>query len=132
MHSFGYLYKITMLQELKPPDQDQRVAFCWWLLHFSRRIPKVLDQIYFLDEAWFHLLGYINAKNFHIWSLENPRKHWITSMHLQKIHVGCTMSWLNNQTYFFTAIVTAECDHKFILSFELQQNKLEQRLFSAR
>ncbi len=105
MCSFGYLYKISILQELKLPD-GQHVAVGQWLLCFNLT-PKVLEQVFFSDEAWFHLSGYINAQNFHICFSKNPHEYRVTSLHLQKISVWCTMSRLWIIIPFFNSNVNS-------------------------
>ncbi len=86
------IYRRSLLQELKLLDHDRCTAFCWWLLHFSHRTPKVLKHIYFSGEAWFHLSGYINGQNFHSWFSENLHEHLVTLLHPQKIGIWCTIT----------------------------------------
>ncbi len=117
-----------MLQELKPPDYNRHVALCRWLLHFSHCIPKVLDQVYLSDEAWFHLSSYSNAQNFWIRSLENSHKYRVTLLCLQKIGLWYAMShfWIIKPFFFFfTATVAAEHYRKFVFNFVSQLNKCE-------
>jgi hypothetical protein len=35
---------------------------------------------FFDDEAWFHLLGYLNSQNIRMWSAENP--HFFQELHI--------------------------------------------------
>lgn len=38
------------------------------------------------DEAWFHLTGYVNSQNTHLWPMENPHE---VPLHPLKIGVWC-------------------------------------------
>ena len=53
---------------------------------------NVLDLIYYSDEAWFHLSGFINSQNCRIWSSDNPLIFNETPLHAQKIGVWVAMS----------------------------------------
>jgi hypothetical protein len=56
-----------------------------------------LDEklVFFTDEAWFHLRGYISAQD-NDKSMTNPRQHFEASIHYQKIGVWCatTATWI--------------------------------------
>ncbi len=61
-------YHISMLQEIQPPDYQKRVEFFnWFVDQFGDSVEKILPSIFFSDEAWFNLSGYINSQNFRIW-----------------------------------------------------------------
>jgi hypothetical protein len=49
-------------------------------------VPKLT---FFIDEAWFHLSGYINAQNNRYWSSINPKQTFELLLHDQKIGVWC-------------------------------------------
>jgi hypothetical protein len=53
----------------------------------------VLDPelTFFIDEAWFHLSGYISAQNNRYWSRINPRQTFELPLHDQKIGVWCAI-----------------------------------------
>ncbi len=58
----------TSFQELKPPDDGKRLHSRHWICN------NVLDCIFFFNEAWFQLSGYINMQNFRSWSsMNSPR-----------------------------------------------------------
>ncbi len=59
-------YHLQLVQELKPPDWLRRLNFCQWLLNFSRNNIAVFNQMFFTNEAWFHLHGFVNTQNYHI------------------------------------------------------------------
>lgn len=86
-------YKISVMQELLATDYTKRVRYCRWLLNFvNENGQDVFDRVYFSDEAWFHLSGYVNSQNNRYWSSENPNQFEETSLHPQKIGVWCAMS----------------------------------------
>jgi hypothetical protein len=66
-------YKITLMHELTPRDSAKRVAYCKWFLDLlDREGEDILDDTFFTDEAYFHLLGYINSQNSRVWRARNP------------------------------------------------------------
>ncbi len=67
MQQIAYPYKIQVVHELKLADPGKCIAFCNWLLRYVSRSHSVLDTVFFSDEAWFHLSGYVNAQNYHLW-----------------------------------------------------------------
>ena len=83
-------YRITCVQELKMPDKDKHLQYCRWLLSMVEE--GCLDPLLYimLDEAWFHLSGYVNSQNTCYWSSENL--HIIHKMNDLKIGVWCTVS----------------------------------------
>ncbi len=48
--------------------------------------------MYFSDEAWIHLDGYVNSHNYRIWSEDNPHAFIETDLHPRKIEVWCGIS----------------------------------------
>jgi hypothetical protein len=53
---------------------------------------NVLDNVFFSNEAWFHLNGYIKSQNSGLWSAENPHAVIESPLHLVKIGVWCVIS----------------------------------------
>ncbi|RWS10786.1 uncharacterized protein B4U80_09266, partial [Leptotrombidium deliense] len=49
-------------------------------------------EIFFTDEAWFHLSGYVNSQNCRFWSADKPRKVVESPLHPQKVGVWCAIS----------------------------------------
>ena len=88
-----HAYRISMVHELKEPDQVKRVAYCRWFQTLLKENPGILDYTWFSDEAWFHLSGSVNSQNSHIWESENPNAMHEEPLHSQKIDVWCGMSW---------------------------------------
>jgi hypothetical protein len=52
-----YPYRMQIFHELIPGDNAKRVNFCRWFKNLIRGNIGVLDQVFFKDEAWFHLSG---------------------------------------------------------------------------
>jgi len=82
-----HAYRISVVHELKEPDQVKWVAYCWWFQTLLKENPGILDYIWFLAEAWFHVSGYVNSQNSHIWASENPNAIHEEPLHSEKIDV---------------------------------------------
>lgn len=84
-----HAYKIQLVQEIKQTDHLKRRTFANWI-HGQRQVnPEFSNQIFFSDEAHFHLNGYVNKQNCRIWANENPRVIFETQMHPKKVTVWC-------------------------------------------
>jgi hypothetical protein len=84
-------YKVQFVQQLYEEDCQDRVEMCKTLL------PMLTDQknkknIFFSDEATFHLNGLVNKHNVRYWSEENPHATIETVMQSPKLNVWCSMS----------------------------------------
>jgi hypothetical protein len=84
-------YKVTAVHELIGPDKIKRVDYCNWFLRLERN-PGILTMTWFIDEAWFHLSGYVNSQNTRIWASENPHAFNEAPLHPQKVGVWCAIS----------------------------------------
>jgi len=85
-------YRVSCFQELLLMDHKKRVRFCLWIKDFLTQNPGILDATFFIDEAWFHLSGYVNSQNVRIWAAENPHTVHEEPLHSQKIGVWCGVS----------------------------------------
>jgi hypothetical protein len=66
-------YRVTVVQQLRKPNQGHRVNFCQWLLNMIAE--GLLEPLMFMtDEEWFHLSGYVNSQNSRYWATENPHQ----------------------------------------------------------
>ena len=68
-------YKIQILQQQIDANKRERLEFC---LSISERIennPRVLDLIFFSDEAHFHLSEHVNKQNMQFWAPNQPQEH---------------------------------------------------------
>jgi len=59
-----YPYRMQVFYELIPRDNAKRVNYCRWFKNLIHGNIGVLDQVFFIDEAWFHLSGYVNSQNY--------------------------------------------------------------------
>ena len=96
-----YPYKVQVLEQLITSDFSKRVNYCQWFLRAINDNPSMLDILFFSDEAWFQLDGYVNSQNCRFGSSDNPHQFIETPLHSAKIGVWCAMSKKNNWTYFF-------------------------------
>ncbi len=113
MRSIAYPYKITVQHELKAVDGPRRLQFCAWLLRYTRASRTVLNYVYFSDEAWFNLDGFVNSQNYRVWSSDNPHVFRTTTLHPQKIGVWAAVSRKRviGPFFFATTITSAVyCD----------------------
>jgi len=69
-----HLYKIQLVQELKPADHGKRRTFAEWISGRQQQDETISRRIIFSDEAHFHLSGYVNKQNGRIRGTENPRQ----------------------------------------------------------
>jgi len=75
---------MQVFHELIPGDYAKRVNYRRWFKNLIRDNIGVLDQVFFTDEAWFHLSGYVNSLNYRTWRTENPHNYTETALHPQK------------------------------------------------
>ncbi len=67
-------YRVCVVHELLPLDYNHRVIYCQWLLNFVQARPTMLNDVFYSDEAWFQLSGYVNSPA--------PR-HWKRILHVE-------------------------------------------------
>ncbi|XP_039283421.1 uncharacterized protein LOC120351176 isoform X3 [Nilaparvata lugens] len=88
-----YPYCIRLVQELQPPDLNKRLQYCRCFRSFlNDNGIESLNTVFFSDEAWVHLDGYVNSQNCQIWATENPNAVQVKSLHPAKIGVWCAIS----------------------------------------
>ena len=84
-------YKIQIVQDLKDSDFPLRKTYAEvMLLRFGTATR--MGNIFFSDEAHFHLGGYVNKQNFRYWDVHNPREMHQEPLHKPKVTVWCAMS----------------------------------------
>ena len=85
-------YRITVVHELRPRDPEMRLRFCNWMLQNVNN--GIIDPclIWFTDEAWFHLNGYVLSQNNRYWSHENPHRIHEIPLHDERIGVWCAVN----------------------------------------
>ncbi|KAJ8886234.1 hypothetical protein PR048_012443 [Dryococelus australis] len=84
-------YHVRCVQELKGRDKYKCLVY-WFRSFFDYHGIVLLDKVFFTDEAWFHLSGYVNNQNSRIWSFANPHVLHEKLLHCQKIGVWCAVS----------------------------------------
>jgi hypothetical protein len=85
-------HKTTVIHALQPRNSASRFCFCSWFLQSVGEAQIDLQLTFFSYEAWFHLQGYINMKNNHYWSSQNPRVTHEVLLHSVKVGVWCALS----------------------------------------
>lgn len=111
-------YRIHVVHELQEPDRGKRLQYCQWFLRFIHNSVQVLDYVFYSDEAWFHLSGYVNSQNNRYWSSENPNVFHETPLHSRKVGVWCAISRKRIVgPIFFTETITAERYQDIIMQF---------------
>jgi hypothetical protein len=80
------------MHELKHIVAPQRIWFCNWMLK-NVHGGLVNSQLLFItNEAYFHLSGYVNARNTRIWNDKYPHSVHQIPLHDTKIGVWCAVS----------------------------------------
>ena len=65
-------YRLRVLQQLSDEDYCARKAMCDELLRLHQENDDFLFNVFWSDEATFHLSGCVNKHNCIIWGYENP------------------------------------------------------------
>jgi hypothetical protein len=106
------------------------MRYCQWFRKFVRNGVDILENVFFFDEAWFNLSGYVNSQIFRFWSSENPLLFHKVPLHSQKI--GCwyaiSRKWILGPI-FFSETITAEKYQEIIIQFISLLN--EEELFAG-
>jgi hypothetical protein len=113
-----YPYRMQGFHELIHGDYAKRVNYCRWFKNPIRGNIGVLHQVFFTDEAWFHLSGYVNSQSYRTWRTENPNKYTKTALHPQKIGVWYAISRRRIiGPLFFETSINAEAYQELIQQF---------------
>ena len=80
-------FKIQLLHELKPTDYVQTEEFCQWFLENDDLLPN----IFWTDEAYFHLDGGISRHHCRIWSAEKPEEFLMKPLHPENFLCGSAL-----------------------------------------
>ncbi|GFG30322.1 hypothetical protein Cfor_01564 [Coptotermes formosanus] len=79
-----------------------------------------------MDDAWFHLNGYINSQKSRIWSAETPPAQHENTLHSSKIGIRCVVSRKRFAgPLFFEQTIAAENYQNLLTQFIplLEQNE---------
>lgn len=85
-------YKVSVHQTLTEGQKTARKRFCAWFVRKCELNHAFVNQIWFSDEAHFHLDGKVNSQNYRFWSHEKPDVLEEAPLHSAKITVWCAMS----------------------------------------
>ena len=88
----AFPYKLQTVHKLEEEDKNRRVEMCETLLYHYENDPSILDNIWFSDEAIFHLSGRENRHNTRIWGTENPKVIEEKERDSPKLVVWCVIS----------------------------------------
>jgi hypothetical protein len=81
-------------------------------------------MFFFSNEAWFHLIGYVNSQNSRFWSSENPHLFHEVPLHSQKIGCWCAISRKRIVgPIFFSETVTEEKYQEIIMKFFIVERR---------
>lgn len=84
-------YKLQIIHQLKEDDYIKRQTYA--RVFFERfSTPTRMFNIFFSDEAHFHLGGYVNKQNMQYWSASNPNEVHQKPLHSPKTTVWCAIS----------------------------------------
>lgn len=84
-------YKAQFVQQLYEEDFQDRVEMCQTLIQLLTNNNN-RGNIFFSDEAAFHLSGLVNKHNVRYWCTSNPHLTIETAMESPKLNVWCAMS----------------------------------------
>lgn len=87
-----YAYKIQLLQKIKPADKNKRVEFASFVLNQIRENESFLHDVFFSDEATFHMNGCVNRHNVRIWGNQHPHEIFEKERDSPKVNVWCCLS----------------------------------------
>ena len=85
-------YNISVHHSLTEVDCEERIAFCQWLKQKCDLFDDFLNNIWFSDEAHFHLNGQVNRQNCRFWGKTPPDEVLQKPLHSPKVTVWCALS----------------------------------------
>jgi hypothetical protein len=103
------------MHELQESDKEEQLQYCRWFVHFIQGGRDILDKIFYSDEVWFHLSGYVNSQNSRIWSAKNL--HTFHERLLHSLKVGVSSRWRIISPIFFSEMITADRYQELIMNF---------------
>ena len=85
-------YSLRVLQELSEEDFCARKAMCDEFLQLHNEDDQFLLNVFWSDEATFHLTGRVNKHNCILWGYENPNNFTTVPRASPKVNVWVAMS----------------------------------------
>ena len=83
-----HAYKIAIVPELSDRDMGNRRISSEQLLEMLND-DGVINTVLMIDEAHFHLSGYMNKQNYRYWAPENPQELHQHALHSERLTVWC-------------------------------------------
>lgn len=83
-----YPYKMTVVHRLTNDQMQERLVFAYW----AEDKQQTFNNVWFSDEAHFHLDGVVNKQNVRFWANENPRLIHEKDHHAPRITVWVAIS----------------------------------------
>ena len=78
-------YHIQVKQKLTAQDKFARVEMCNWFNNKMEEYEDWINNVWFSDEAHFHLDGYVNSKNCVFWGTKLPQAVLQRPLHSSKV-----------------------------------------------
>jgi len=108
-------YKIQIQHLLQEADLNRRMQFAQQLIPMLESGEIAMSEIWYTDEAHFHLHGYVNKQNYGHWGTENPHLVVAKPLHPQKCTVWCAISAGGIVGPFFIQTTVTAADYIDIL-----------------
>ena len=68
----GFAYRIQVAYHITEMDERSRLQYCNWVLSMTYTNPDFFSNIWFSDESYIHLNGYINRQTTRFLGFERP------------------------------------------------------------
>jgi hypothetical protein len=86
------LYKLQLVQDLKPEDLAIQYEFCREILTRVENENDLPARFIFSEEVTFHINGKVNRHNVRVWGTENPHVTLEHERDSPKVNVFCAIS----------------------------------------
>ncbi|XP_076039310.1 uncharacterized protein LOC143024396 [Oratosquilla oratoria] len=94
-----FLYRVSTHHVLKDEDNTRRIEMCEWLDEKLERSPGCLNNIWFSDEAHYHLNGTVNNHNNVFWGEEPPDE--MSEKHLKGAKVTAWIAFTPDMVFSY-------------------------------
>ncbi len=113
-----YPYCVRVVHELLPLNFEWCVIYYKWFKDFTKKNVYKLHNIFYSDEAWFSLTGYVNGNKNSVWSTTSPHVRLEGPFHPLKISVWYGISGYRiTGPIFFPKTITFAVYLEFIDQF---------------
>jgi len=93
-----YPYRITVHHKLNEEDIFRRLTMCNLLHQKMEDHPDWINNVWFSDEAHFHINGAVNKYNNRFWGSETPDELKENSLKGKKVTAFC--AWMRSMEYW--------------------------------